>query len=160
MKVVTDPTIQGMSGRFPKSRLVMNHRQGKTITHARAYIRPVNPVGQALFASKIAAVVGTFKDAHADFVTDLLTYVGLYNDQIVDDHELPLSKYSIFVKACFMAAEANSFDITTLTVLLFGGTIGDLLGTENANVYQLMLAAGLPSLGLTEADLDANIEGV
>ena len=160
MRVVTDPTIQGMSGRFPKSRLVMNHRDGKIITHARSYVRPVNVAGQAALTEKILAVVGTFKNADAAFVTDLKTYVDAYNEQIVDDHELPLSKYSIFVKACFLAAEANSFDITTLTVALFGGTIGDLLGELAADVYHLMDTAGMPGLGFVAVDLDADIEGV
>ena len=159
MKVVTDPTIQGMSGRFPKSRLVMNHRNGKIITHARSYIRPDNDAGQAAFAEKVLAVVSTYKAADAAFVTDLATYVTAYNEQIVDDHELPLSKYAIFVKACFAAAEANSFDITTLTVALFGGTAGDLLEALPADVFNLMTTAGLPGLGFIATDLEADIEG-
>jgi len=138
----------------------MNHREGKTITHARSYIRPVDVEGQAAFAEKLAAVVSTYKAADADFVTDLKTYVDAYNDQIVDDHELPISKYSVFIKAVFAAAEANSFDVTTLTCALFGGTEGDLLGTELADVYHLMIVAGMPGLGFDAADLDANIEGV
>lgn len=160
MKVVTDPTIQGMSGRFPKSRLVMNHRQGKIITHARAYIRPDNDAGQAAFAEKVLAVVSTYKAADAAFVTDLDTYVTVYNQQVVDDHELPLSKYAIFIKACFAAAEATSFDITTLTVALFGGTLGDLLGEDAADVFHLMATAGLPGLGFVAADLNSDIEGI
>ena len=157
MRVVTDPTIQGMSGRFPKSRLVMNHRNGKLITHARSYIRPVNDAGQAAFKEKILAVVATFNAAAAGFVEDLATYVSSYNEQIVDDHELPLSKYSIFVKACFAAAEANSFDITTLTTANFGGIEGDLLGTSDPTVFNLIDQAGLPHMGYTATDLQTDI---
>ena len=159
MRVVTDPTIQGMSGRFPKSRLVMNHREGKLITHARSYIRPVNEAGQAAFKEKILAVVGTFNAADEAFVTDLTTYVDSYNEQIVDDHELPLSKYSIFVKACFLAAEEQEFDITTLTVDNFGGTEGDLLETLSPTVFNLIDTANLPHMGYVAADLDGTIDG-
>ena len=159
MKVITDPTIQGMSGRFPKSSLVMNHRDGKTVTHARAHVIPDNDAGQAAFAAKVAAVVSTYKAADAGFITDLATYVDEYNMQIVGDNQLPLSKYSVFIKACFLAAEANSFDITTLTVGLFGGSEGDLLGTDAADVFHLMDNAGMPALGFVAADLDADIEG-
>jgi hypothetical protein len=149
-----------MSGRFPKSRLVMNHREGKTITHARSYIRPVNVEGQAAFAEKLAAVVATYKAADEAFIADLKTYVDAYNDQIVDDHELPISKYSVFIKAVFAAAKENSFDVTTLTCPLFGGTAGDLLETDPADVFHLMSVALMPGLGFAAGDLDSDIESV
>ena len=82
MKVVTDPTIQGMSGRFPKSRLVMNHREGKTITHARSYVRPDNIAQQEAFTAKLAAIVSTYRLADSAFITDLENYSKQYNQQI------------------------------------------------------------------------------
>jgi len=154
MRVVTDPTIQGMSGRFPKSRLVMNHREGKTVTHARAHVIPDNDAGQAAFAAKVAAVVSTYKNAEAGFITDLDTYVKSYNQHVVGDNELPLSKYSIFIKACFLAAEANNFDITSLSAEAFGGMPGFFLEMLDGTVWNLITVAGLPACGLVEADLN------
>ena len=152
MRVITDPTIQGMSGRFPKSRLVMNWREGKVITHARPYVRPNNPTGQADFAEKVLAVISTYKAALEPFVVDLKTYVDEYNQQIVDDHELPVSKYSIFVKACFLAGKAldPEFDMKILTVDNFAS---GLLDGAAGDVYHLMAAASLPGLGFDPADL-------
>ena len=152
MRVITDPTIQGMSGRFPKSRLVMNWREGKVITHARPYIRPNNPTGQATFAEKVLAVISTYKNALEGFVTDLKTYVDAYNEQIVDDNELPVSKYSIFIKSCFLAGKAldPEFDMSTLTVDNFAS---GLLDGAAGDVYHLMEAAGMPGLGFAPEDL-------
>lgn len=157
MKVVTDPSIQGMSGRFPKSRLVMNHREGKTITHARSYVRPSNLVQQEAFKEKIQAVVGCYREAHVDFVADLADYVKQYNQQIVDDDGLPVSKYAIFVKGCFAAAETNAFDITTLTLANFGT---GLLADDPETVFSLISDAGLPLLGFEAADLNSPINPI
>ena len=154
MKVVTDPSIQGMSGRFPKSRLVMNHREGKTITHARSYVRPSNLEQQEAFKEKIQAVVGCYRGADALFVGDLASYVKGYNQQIVDDNALPVTKYALFVKGCFAAADANSFDITTLTVANFGT---GLLSGDTPTVFNLISDAGLPLLGFEAADLSNEI---
>ena len=150
MKVVTDPTIQGMSGRFPKSRLVMNHREGKTITHARAFVRPDNVEQQEAFTAKLQAVVACYRDADPLFIENIATYVKQYNQQIVDDDALPVTKYALFVKGCFAAAEENSFDITTLTAANFGT---GLLAVDAATVYYLIADAGLPLLGFEAADL-------
>lgn len=155
MKVVTDPTIQGMSGRFPKSRLVMNHREGKTITHARSYVRPSNLIQQEAFKEKIEAVVGCYRAADSLFVTDLADYAKDYNQQIVDDDALPVSKYAIFVKACFAAAEANAFDITTLDIDNFGS---GLLDGDTATVFNLIENADLPLLGYEAIDLNSLIK--
>jgi len=154
MKVVTDPSIQGMSGRFPKSRLVMNHREGKTITHARSYVRPSNLDQQEAFKEKIQAVVGVYREADAGFVSNLTDYVKQYNQQIVDDDGLPVSKYAIFVKGCFAAAEENAFDISTLTLLNFGS---GLLDGDAETVFSLISNAGLPLLGFEAADLNSPI---
>jgi hypothetical protein len=73
---------------------------------------------------------------------------------------IPYNALNIFLKACFAAADASSFDITTLTVDNFGGEVGDLLGTEAPNAGNLVTAAGLPDCGLVLADLDSSIETV
>ncbi|RLC50849.1 MAG: hypothetical protein DRI23_05625 [Candidatus Cloacimonadota bacterium] len=155
MKVVTDPTIQGMSGRFPKSRLVMNHREGKTITHARSYVRPDNVAQQDAFKAKLAAIVATYRLADSAFITDLENYSKQYNQQIVDDHELPVTKYALFVKACFAAADANSFDISTLTAANFGT---GLLDGDSDTTYYLITNAGMPILGFVSTDLASELD--
>ena len=150
MKVVTDPTIQGMSGRFPKSRIVMNHREGKTITHARSYVVPDNATQTALFTERIQAVIACYAGSESGFVEDLAKYVAQYNQQIVGDDKLPLSKYSIFIKACFAAAEETSFDIATLTVANFESGLLDAAGDT---VIDLITTASLPLLGFVAVDL-------
>ena len=155
MKVVTDPTIQGMSGRFPKSRLVMNHREGKTVTHARSYVLPDNVAQQEAFSAKLAAVVATYNAADSLFIADLYTYLKEYNQQIVGDNQLPLTKYALFVKACFGAASANVYDITLMTVINFST---GLLGGDTDTVFNLIANADMPALGFVAADLDAEID--
>ena len=150
MKVVTDPTIQGMSGRFPKSRLVMNHREGKTVTHARSYVLPDNVAQQDAFKAKLAAVVTTYRAADSLFIADLYTYLKEYNQQIVGDDQLPLTKYALFVKACFAAAEANAYDITLMTALNFST---GLLGGDTDTVFHLIANSDMPALGFVSADL-------
>lgn len=155
MRVVTDPTIQGMSGRFPKSRLVMNHRDGKTVTHARSYVKPDNVAQQEEFTAKLAAVVTTYRAADSLFIADLYTYLKQYNQQIVGDDQLPLTKYALFVKACFAAAAANSYDITLMTALNFST---DLLGGDSDTVFHLIANADLPALGFVDTDLDNRLD--
>ena len=155
MKVVTDPTIQGMSGRFPKSRLVMNHREGKTVTHARSYVIPDNVAQQDAFKAKLAAVVATYHDADSLFISDLYTYLKEYNQQIVGDNQLPLTKYALFVKACFAAASANSYDITLMTAANFGT---GLLDGDTDTVFHLISNSDLPGLGFLAADLANEID--
>ncbi len=155
MKVVTDPTIQGMSGRFPKSSLVMNHREGKTVTHARSFVMPDNVAQQEAFKAKLAAVVATYRAADALFITDLYKYLKQYNQQIVGDDQLPLTKYALFVKACFGAAETNAYDITLMTALNFSA---GLLNGDSDTVFYLISNAGMPALGFEVAELSNQID--
>jgi hypothetical protein len=131
------------------------------VTFLREYVVPVNPAGQAAFASKTGAVIDTYKNASEGFLNDLATYKEAYNETQLDSRtQIPYNALNIFLKACFAAADASSFDITTLTVDNFGGEVGDLLGTEAPNVGNLVTAAGLPDCGLVLADLDSSIETV
>jgi len=155
MKVVTDPTIQGMSGRFPKSRLVMNHRDGKTVTHARSYVIPDNVAQQEAFKDKLLAVVTTYHAADSLFISDLVNYLKQYNQQIVGDDQLPLTKYALFVKACFGAAETNTYDITLMTALNFST---GLLNGDSDTVFYLISNAGMPALGFEAAELANRID--
>lgn len=155
-----DPTAlinassQRMSGRFPKSSLVMNHREGKTIIHARSYVCQSNVELQEAFKEKIQAVVGCYREADSLFVTDLAKYAIEYNQQIVDDNALPITKYALFVKGTFAAAETNLFDITILTATNFGA---GLLAGKTPTVFNLISDAGLPLLGFEVEDLTNEI---
>jgi len=93
--------------------------------------------------------------ADSAFITDLENYAKQYNQQIVDDHELPVTKYALFVKACFAAAEANSFDISTLTASNFGT---GLLGGDSDTTYYLITNAEMPILGFVATDLANELE--
>ncbi|MCF7919049.1 MAG: hypothetical protein K9N06_03950 [Candidatus Cloacimonetes bacterium] len=119
------------------------------VTFLRDYFIPYNPVGQAAFAAKTTAVTETWKDADIGFLADMQTYAGAWNETQLDGcTQIPRTSMNIFVKACFAAAKAASFDITTLTVADFGGEPGALLGTSAPNVGNLVTAAGLPSCGI------------
>ena len=139
-----------MSGRFPKSHLVMNHRDGKTVTHARSYVMLDNVTQQNEFKEKLLAIVTTYRAADSLFITDLVSYLKQYNQQIVGDDQLPLTKYALIVKGCFAAADANSFDITTLTAANFGT---GLLSGDTPTVFNLISDADLPLLGFEAAYL-------
>ena len=119
------------------------------VTFLRDYFNPDNPAGKAAFAAKSTAVISTYRDADSSFMADMQIYTDAWNLTQLDGRtQIPRNKLNIFVKACYAAAEAASFDISTLTVDNFGGEIGDLLGTDAPNVGNLITQAGLPACGL------------
>jgi hypothetical protein len=131
------------------------------ITFLREYFVPDNPEGEEAFASKTTAVVDTWKDASEGFVNDIITYTQAWNETQLDGRtQIPYNKLNIFLKACFAVAKLTAFDISTLTVANFGGEAGDLLGTEDPNVGNLIEAAGMPACGLDLSTLDSSIEAV
>ncbi|MCF7920572.1 MAG: hypothetical protein K9N06_11730 [Candidatus Cloacimonetes bacterium] len=82
------------------------------ITFLRDYFVPVNPAGEAAFTAKSTAVIDTWKDADASFISDIVTYTAAWNETQLDGRsQIPYNKLNIFVKACYAAAEAASFDI-------------------------------------------------
>ena len=128
------------------------------VTFLRDYFNPDNPAGKAAFAAKSIAVIATYTAADVSFMDNMQTYTEAWNLTQLDGRtQIPRNKLNIFVKACFAAAEAASFDISTLTVDNFGGEVGDLLGTEAPNVGNLIKAAGLPACGLELTTLNSPI---
>ena len=131
------------------------------VTFLRTYFVPDNPEGEAAFASKTTAVIATWKATAEGFVNDIVTYTQAWNESQLDGRsQIPYNKLNIFLKACFATAKYAGFDISTLTVATFGGEVGDLLGTEAANVGNLIGAAGMPACGLDLATLNSPIEAV
>ena len=109
-----------------------------------------NVTQQNEFKEKLLAIVTTYRAADSLFITDLVSYLKQYNQQIVGDDQLPLTKYALIVKGCFAAADANSFDITTLTAANFGT---GLLSGDTPTVFNLISDADLPLLGFEAAYL-------
>lgn len=132
--------------------------KGLDVTFLRQHFIPDNPEGEAVFASKTTAVIDTWKDASEGFINDIITYTQAWNETQLDGRsQIPYNKLNIFLKACFAAAKANSFDISTLTVDNFGGELGDLLSTEDPNVGNLIETANLPDCGLDLSTLNTSI---
>jgi len=128
------------------------------ITFLRDYFVPENPEGEATFTSKTTPVIATYSAADSSFIENLVLYTEAWNSTQLDGRsQIPLNKLNVFLKACFPAAKAASFDISTLTVNNFGGEIGDMLGTDAPNVGNLITAAGLPACGLDLATLNSPI---
>ncbi|MCF7912660.1 MAG: hypothetical protein K9M99_09040 [Candidatus Cloacimonetes bacterium] len=131
------------------------------VTFLREYVVPENPAGEETFASKTTVVIDTWKDASEGFVNDIITYTQAWNETQLDGRtQIPYNKLNIFLKACFAVAKLSAFDISTLTVDNFGGEAGDLLGTAEPNVGNLITAAGMPACGLDLETLDSSIETV
>ena len=128
------------------------------VTFLRDYFVPDNPVAQAAFAAKSTAVISTYSAADVSFMDNMQTYTDAWNLTQLDGRtQIPRNKLNIFVKACYAAAEAASFDISTLTVDNFGGEVGDMMGTEAPNVGNLVTQAGLPACGLDLETLNSPI---
>lgn len=162
MKVKLASYIAGLEGYF-QGAVFYGYREKYGICYARDYVYPTITAANVEFGTFGKAVTDTtWNAAAAGFKTDLQTYADAWNEtqQAGQEAQRDLSSMNLFVKACFGAAEVSSFDLSTLTVDLFGGEIGDLLGTESPNVGNLITAAGLPSCSLTLADLDSSIESV
>jgi hypothetical protein len=113
------------------------------------------PEGEAAFTSKTTPVIATYSAADITFISDLVLYTEAWNATQLDGRsQIPLNRLNIFLKACFPAATAAGFDISTLTVSNFGGTVGDLLGTLAPNVGNLIISAGMSACGLDMATLN------
>ena len=128
------------------------------VTFLRDYFVPDNPVAQAAFAAKSIAVISTYSAADSSFMADMQIYTDAWNLTQLDGRtQIPRNKLNIFVKACYAAAEVISFDISTLTVSNFGGTVSDLLGTDSPNVGNLIIQGGLPACGIDLETLNSPI---
>ncbi|MCF7911828.1 MAG: hypothetical protein K9M99_04835 [Candidatus Cloacimonetes bacterium] len=116
----------------------------------------------AIFGAQCKAVAGTWTDASEGFQQDMATYeVAWNNTQHVGKLESrDVCDYALFMAACFAVADLTEFDLSTLTVDNFGGEAGDLLGTADPNVGNLIIAAGMPACGLDLSTLNNSIETV
>ena len=130
------------------------------LCYTRPYKYPQLNAHHAEFGLDAKAVVDTtWNAADSSFKADMDTYTDGWNLMQKPGHEptRDLGAVCVFVKACFAAAKATSFDLSTLTVANFGGLVGDLLGTEAPTVGNLITAAGLPSCGLDLTTLNSPI---
>ena len=128
--------------------------------YARDYVYPTITTENSEFGADAKAVTDTtWNAADSSFKDNMQLYADAWNETQQAGRELArnLSGLNLFVKACFAAADAASFDLSTLTVDNFGGEVGDLLGTDDPNVGKLITAAGLPSCSLDLATLNSPI---
>jgi len=156
MKVSLPNWISSFSG-WNNGLVFFGYRERYGICYARDYVYPTITSENTAFGSSAKAVTDTtWNAADISFKNDMQLYADAWNETQLPGRELcrDLTSINLFVKACFAAAEAASFSLSTLTVDIFGGEVGDLLGTDAPNVGNLIEAAGLPSCGLTLADLD------
>ena len=127
------------------------YRQRYGLCYSRDYVYPTITTHNTEFGAEGKAVMDTtWNAADVSFKSDMQLYADAWNETQQPGREpmRDLSALNLFVKGCFAAAEAATFDLSTLTVDNFGGEVGDLLGTEAPNVGNLITAAGLPGCGL------------
>ena len=133
------------------------------LCYARDYVYPTLTDHNTDFGLQAKAITGTTWNAAAEgFKTDMQTYADAYNQTQTEGREAQrdLTALNLFVKACFESAQVSNFDLSTLTVDIFGGEIGDLLGTQAPNVGNLIDSAGMPACSLDLDDLDSSIESI
>ena len=156
MKVQPNPMVQFFTGYL--SRIVYrSYKRKDGLVSAYAYRYPSEITSQQVeFGNECRAVTTTWPDADVSFKADMQIYADAWNETQQPGHleVRDLSDFNLFIKGCFAAGEAASFDLTTLTVDNFGGEVGDLLGTDALNVGNLVTAAGMPSCGLDLAALN------
>lgn len=154
--------ISGLSG-WNNGLVFFGYKQKYGLCYARDYVYPTITAGNVTFGSEAKAVTSTTWNAAAEgFQTDMQTYADAWNETQQPGREpmRNLTDLNLFVRGCFATAKISGFDLSTLTVSIFGGTVGDLLGTEAPNVGNLITAAGMPSCGLDLATLNSPIEAV
>ena len=139
------------------------YRQRYGLCYARDYTYPEITSANVEFGTEGKAVTATTWNAAAEgFKADMQTYADAWNATQQPGREpmRDLSALNLFVRGCFAVAKLTAFDLSTLTVANFGGEAGDLLGTEAANVGNLVETAGMPACGLDLSTLDSSIEAV
>lgn len=127
------------------------------ICYARDYVYPTLTADNATFGAQGKAVAQTtWLAADSSFKDDMQLYADAWNltQQPGREDVRDMTDLNLFMKGCYAAADAASFDLATLTVNNFGGVIGDLLGTDAPNIGNLITAAGLPSCELDLALLN------
>jgi len=133
------------------------------LCYARDYVIPTLTTQNTTFGQEAKAVTDTTWNAASEgFKADMQTYADAWNETqgVGREGTRDLSALNLFVKACFKVGTLTAFDLSTLTVAKFGGEAGDLLGTEAANVGNLIETALLPACDLDLSDLDSAIEAI
>jgi hypothetical protein len=149
MKVTLPNWITGLSGEND-GLVFYGYKSRSGMCYSRDWVMPTLTANNTAFGVKGNAIShNTWPNCDSSFRDDLQTYVDAWNLTQLDGRtDQDYSAINIFMKACYAAATANSFDVSTLTVAKFGGTVGDLLGTEDPNVGNLIVAAIMPACGL------------
>jgi len=160
MKVKLPNWISSLSG-WNAGLVFYGYKDKYGICYSRDYVMPTLTADNVVFGAQGKAVSQTtWLSADINFREDMQLYADAWNETQQPGREdvRDLTALNLFMKACYLAADVASFDLATLTVGLFGGEVGDLLGTADPDVGNLITAAGLPACELTLADLDNPIE--
>ena len=162
MKVKLASYISHLTGYY-QGAVFYGYKDKFGVCYARDYVIPTLTTHNTEFGVDAKAVTSTtWMAASEGFQENMQTYADAWNETQQEGREgqRNLTALNLFVKACFAQAELTSFDLSTLTVAKFGGEVGDLLGTEAANVGNLITAAGLPACNLDLSTLNIAIEEV
>lgn len=119
MKIIPDPTIRTLQGKFPKSTLIMQNLHGKHHTHAKAYAIPKSEnvqSHQSIFGIESRAIYQVLVSSSPEFLADLQLYTSIFNSIHVPETKLPLPFQNIFTSLCYSAQKITSFDLTTLNI--------------------------------------------
>lgn len=147
MKVKLPNWISSLSG-WNAGLVFYGYKEKYGLCYARDYVMPTLTADNTAFGAQGKAIAQTtWGSADAGFVADMQTYADAWNETQQPGREdvRDLTALNLFMKACYIVGEETEFDLSTLTSANFGGEVGDLLGTADPNVYQLILAAGLPA---------------
>ena len=162
MKVHLASYISHLEG-FYQGLVFYGYKAKFGLCYARDYVIPELTAQNTAFGNEAKAVTDTTWNAAAEgFKADMQTYADAWNEtqQAGREGMRDLTALNLFVRGCFDAATFTAFDLKTLTVAKFGGEAGDLLGTEAANVGNLVETSGMPSCSLDLSTLDSAIEAV
>lgn len=162
MRVRMPAWIDGLEG-YNDGLVFYGYKDKFHLCYARSYVYPTITDDNVTFGLQAKAVTDTtWNNADSSFKSDMDTYAEAWNETQQPGREpfRNLSGINLFVKACFAAADLASFDLSTLTVDNFGGEAGDLLGSEDPTVGNLITVAGLPTCGLDLATLNSPIVAV
>ena len=159
MKVELPNWISSLSG-FNNGIVFYGYKSKYGICYSRDYVYPTLTAANTTFGIEGKAVAQTtWTIAAAGFVANMQTYADAWNLTQQEGRELcrDLTALNLFMKAVYIVADLNSFDLAQLTVAKFGSGVGYLLGTAHPNVYQLILQSGMPACGLDLTLLNVDI---
>ena len=156
MKVKLPNWIDNLAG-WNNGLVFYGYKDRYHVCYARDYVMPTLNANNTKFGAENQSIItDTWNEADASFKSDMELYATAYDEtqQAGREPTRKLTALNLFVKACFAAGKAASFNLATLTKENFGGTAGDLLGTADPDVGNLILAASMPACGLDLSTLD------